>query len=423
MKLPFEKWLESEVEISNERQIKDVFDDAILCFKNGIYRPALHLSFIGFLFVTRNRILLMKRPDAYTEGEWNQLQIDLKNDRIWEETILDKLNQCASNDKSLFSLSDDIRNQIIYWKNRRNDCAHYKNNIISESDIVVFWNFLESRLPIIAAKGGILDIKEKISRFYDFRYTSPNQTITPLIESIEKIISENNYEEIFEHIYNESLLVDKYSVPYFNSNKIQPFLIQYFHKNKYLLYDFLSFEPAKVYSLIKKEDVRSFWYKEIPTNNSLQRVSFALYAEMISCAMIREQDKEESIKYLLKLFLTNQFSIDFSILKEREVSILRDNGLFDIFVSEFCSVDYFSHYYNIIHRKYKWRYMELIEIMGLNQGLVEVICNNFNEGFYPWSLQERLKLYINSNDDIKKEFYKLVEELNFTAPYWLEITS
>lgn len=77
---------------------------------------------------------------------------NLRKEEKWDEEV----NECVKkNDpnKVIFNISDDLRNQYLYWKNRRNDCAHFKKNIIDYFHVESFWLFLQSNLVKFAVNG------------------------------------------------------------------------------------------------------------------------------------------------------------------------------------------------------------------------------------------------------------------------------
>lgn len=424
MKLSFEKWLENETEIYENVQIKEVFEDAVLCFKNGIYRPALHLSYVGFLFLCRERMLLMSKPDVYEIGEWNNLQAKFRDDSKWEDNVFIKLNECQSNDKSLFGLNDDLRIQISYWRGRRNDCAHYKNNKITEAEVVSFWNFLESKLANISPKEGLLALIDQIKRFYDPIYTSVNEDITPLIKSIERLISETNKDEIFNTIYNQRYNYQRNNllIPFYKQPKIKDFLISYIINNPDKKFRFLSDNPEEVYSLIKPEDIRALWKKDLKIDSNLARVGFHLYASMYSYGMIPSDQIEESAKSLLSLFLEDKTSMNIFDLSTSQISSLRSNEMYRVFISNFLSKEHLNSVATSVKGPRSWRYIDIIRLFGLNKEVVEAICDNFNEGMFPWALQTNLKIFINDSEkpELKEEFEKIVIANNLIMSTWLK---
>ena len=130
MKLPFEEWILSQ-EISADA--KDLISEAIVCYKANANRAALLFSYLCFQTIIRDRMLNANRPDNIPEGMWTDILKKLRNEDTWDQTVFDNLQR--QQPKEIFILNDDIRNQITYWKNRRNDCAHSKNNIIGVSHV------------------------------------------------------------------------------------------------------------------------------------------------------------------------------------------------------------------------------------------------------------------------------------------------
>lgn len=71
MKLRFEDWIKAN---KFPASIEEILDDAVICYKNNVSRAALLLSYIAFMNILRNRILLSRRPNLFPDGEWRQLQ-------------------------------------------------------------------------------------------------------------------------------------------------------------------------------------------------------------------------------------------------------------------------------------------------------------------------------------------------------------
>lgn len=183
MKLHFETWLDTQ-KISTEAQAS--FDESFICFKVGAYRAALLFAYTGFMNIIRDRICSADLPGEYRkrssdrENQWEKLQKALKDEvDSWEDTSFNciKGNCCRKGEKAgdkeaiIFILSDDLREQVAYWRSRRNDCAHSKPNLIIAAHVESFYAFLESNLGKFAVSGSKLQMQGKILKCFDSNST------------------------------------------------------------------------------------------------------------------------------------------------------------------------------------------------------------------------------------------------------------
>ena len=122
-----------------------MFNEAIICHKVGAYKAAMILSYLGFMSVLKKRVLNSDPPSSFVLLEWQgDYQRKLQNDDSWDKDLFDFTQQENSRggvSKKIFDISSDLREQIKYWKNRRNDCAHSKNQHIEYFHIESFWTF------------------------------------------------------------------------------------------------------------------------------------------------------------------------------------------------------------------------------------------------------------------------------------------
>jgi hypothetical protein len=107
---------------------------------------------------------------------------NIKLEDKWEEEILTALNNSSN---PIFNINENIRVQIKYLKDRRNDCAHAKNNIINHHHVEIFWTFLQSNLSKITVERGKLTLLNKFSDQFDTAITSRFESYDYLIDEIE----------------------------------------------------------------------------------------------------------------------------------------------------------------------------------------------------------------------------------------------
>jgi len=195
MKLPFEEWVEKQ-EISNEA--KELFSEAIKCYKISAYRGSLLISYLGFQSIIKERVLSSQKPDDITEDLWENIHRKLLNDDAWDQMVYETIQR--KHPREVFILNDDIRNQITYWKNRRNDCAHSKNNEISYTHVENFWLFIQSNHSKFMVNGSKEALLNKIKIHFDVSLTPPNKDVSPIINEIQYAVSISEMETFFKNI-------------------------------------------------------------------------------------------------------------------------------------------------------------------------------------------------------------------------------
>lgn len=178
MKTSFEIWLANNVEYSNARNL---LNEAIVCYKASANKAALLLSYISFIDVIRKRLLEAKKPDDISEGEWNQKRKYLLDDDEAEKAVFDILNRT---DGKYFKISDSLRVQIRYWRDRRNDCAHLKNNPIDTAHVEAFWLFIMSNINKISVIGSQTDLMNRFIKHFDETYTPLGSDYSSLVLDI-----------------------------------------------------------------------------------------------------------------------------------------------------------------------------------------------------------------------------------------------
>lgn len=420
MKLEFEKWLDDQEEIVEYKL--EVFNDAVNCFKHGIYRPALMLSYIGFMFVLRDRFLNADKPELYTETLWMRHKSDLRDDSIWEKELTNLLFKNKKTNRpgdmttevAPFNIDQDIRSQITYWKDRRNDCAHYKNNEITESHVVAFWSFLKSKLSFITVEGGTKSVINKINRFYDISYTPLDANIASLIRDVSKIINKDNYKEILQAVLTsqpknggrKNILL-----PYFEKESIQGYLIKLLQQNKDPFKYFIHFNPEKIGCLLSTpEDIRNFWNTQIEGySNSLK-----VYAQMLIAGLIPSGEIEEANNKILRMYY--DYKLNNTDITPLEKETLLTNGFYKHFNDLYLSENFLSANYLEIIYKTDF-YINTIELFGLEKEIVKSICSNItNIRRKPEVLNTRIINIIRTNTVFNAEFKAITEQHSIDVP-------
>ena len=76
----FIKWLNRYDEFNNGTALRDILNDAIRCYRHGIARPALMLSYIAFIQAIRNNLLNSDMSNGFKEKRWKVAMDDLRSE-------------------------------------------------------------------------------------------------------------------------------------------------------------------------------------------------------------------------------------------------------------------------------------------------------------------------------------------------------
>lgn len=68
--------------------LRDILNDAIRCYRNGIARPALMLSYIAFIQAVRDNFLKSDMPKGFNEPRWKACMSKLRQENAWDEQVV-----------------------------------------------------------------------------------------------------------------------------------------------------------------------------------------------------------------------------------------------------------------------------------------------------------------------------------------------
>ncbi len=198
MRLPLEEWI-AGTNLPDETQV--AFAEAFRCFKAGAFRAALLFSYLGWGLALRNRILRAQCPAGFPESRWATIGEKLRNDDQWESQIFDCTQ--LTQPYPIFEVSESLRLQVRYWRDRRNDCAHSKANEIGSAYVESFWQFFRSNLPKFVPRGTMAAALEAVKNFFDPNRTPPGADIGPLVDLITESIEPAQAASFFQSVASE----------------------------------------------------------------------------------------------------------------------------------------------------------------------------------------------------------------------------
>ncbi|MGJ1269527.1 hypothetical protein ACR78G_20200 [Sphingobacterium spiritivorum] len=421
MKLKFQSWLENNNFSVNT---KHLFDSAVKCYKSEVPTAALLMSYIGFLLVLKERIMNANKPTLFPQNSWNNILNNLKNDSNWEEITLNAVLQQAKFDSTktrtqdpIFVINDNMRAQIIYWKDRRNDCAHSKDNEITSSHVEAFWSFLQSNLQKITVEGGKANLINKFIKHFDISYTPANEDMMPLVQEIKSTVEKNEMDDFWIQIFpilnnlldykNENDFINK--VLSLNDSQVSESLIAYVKSDTYVLNGFIENNPSKLNLFYSdKKEIRNFWQKKVSTFPNPLKV----YASMLRNNLIPVEEIKDANEHLVNNFKYVDKIEDHLILQEYGFGNAIYNLLFVKNKPDF-------NYWRFLNKHHTF-YTQYIEYYPLQDEVVKIICDEMDKD--EWRshfLQSSLNNLFNINSKKKAEFTNRVNALKLSWPKFL----
>lgn len=412
MKVPFEDWL---IKQNISIQASELLKEAVLCYKSSAYRASLLFSYLTFQTVLKDRVLEAKVPSGIPPSLWNSIQRDLLNDDIWESKLLETVNR--KQPAEIFLLSEDVRKQYEYWKDRRNDCAHAKGNQISYQHVEVFWLFIESNLAKFVVNGGKESLIEEIKVHFDWSVTPRSADYTKIIESISIVVEKPDHNEFLQDIYDyfsdKDILTDETVLEFWAtllridgefSNSTVKFLVD----NGTFILELLMAEPILVvYFRDERQFIRSLWKEKFWNSYRV----YPLFITMLRNRLIPQEELGEAIERVSEVVSDTHFSR----LEQVDVTSLQESGFFEIFkdlaFGEFRKIRNFNW-----ARENKHIICLYLKIYGLNIDIVSVLNDTFNAHHTPWKLGDAIKELFEEKPSIRESYIMLNEDIDGELP-------
>lgn len=329
MKLEIESWL-SEKQYS--LNIRKLFSESVICYRNGAYRASLIFSYIGFLTIVKEILIRSQRPAVFKESEWDAIIKNLNNDDLWEKEVYEALIRSK---KPIFPLSEDLRLQLKYWKDRRNDCAHFKRNEIESHHTESFWSFIKSNVPKITVEGGEESLLNRFDEHFDDTKTPPNKDYSHLIVEISTSVPIESIENFLDRLkrriddrlwwYTDSHALNVYSkILDIAEPEIQEALINFLKKENRDI-SFIAAHPEQINRLnYSEKEIRKLWKTRL-ANKSFGINPLKIYSGLLKSKLIPSDQIEEANECLFNFFSQK----DYHFLPEStDIDTLKSNGFF-----------------------------------------------------------------------------------------------
>ncbi|WP_144508161.1 hypothetical protein [Bacillus mycoides] len=339
MNLYFETWIK-EQHISEEALI--LFDESIKCYRVGAYRASFLMSYLGFMKSLRDRLLKSGKPDLIHIEEWKKTINDLRNDKIWEETVIKTIEEKTKPKQGskevprnkVYLINNDLIDEVPYWRKKRNECAHAKETIIGYSHVETFWLFLQSNLAKFVVNGGKEALLSKIKKHFDENFTQPNADVSYLIKEIPLVVKIHEIPELLKEIYDNYVELDELfpgemevsfwsKIAYSDNNNIRNAFLEFIETDTYIFSVFIGRFPDKLVEFSDNQElIRNFWNEILFKHITYISDS---YWELISIVLRnRWVPFEETKRFISKVY--NHFD-KYSFPDQEQTKIFREHGL------------------------------------------------------------------------------------------------
>ena len=407
----FIKFLNIYDEFKEGTALRDILNDAIRCYRHGIARPALMLSYIAFIQAVRNNLLKSEIPSGFKRTRWNTCMNNLRNEDKWDSEVVACIRKRANgtNDPAFFELPDTLRADVCFWRNRRNDCAHYKESEITLSHVAAFWVFLMDNYNKFSPIGSLQQSINEYNRHFDKSLTPRGTSTERIFKRLSHVIKIQEDLELFLNATSSNMDFKS------QCDLVHDLLIDGYHKELAILFLKGEMKRLKAYLCAKPKDVslilgndptmtRKIWYDDLRLSCRCMNV----YVEMLRAKMLTDAEIKES----LELYLTHEYEQGhLFITDENDFNVLIDNGIYDIFIDEYLTKSFVCHNPSDKCRKTDF-YIAMIYRGGITDKLMSALSEAVT-GTFPYTLRDRLKDEIFSEKDFKAKYMETIGRLNF----------
>lgn len=414
MKLEIEQWLDQQ---NFNEDINSLFEESITCYKASAYRASFLFSFLGFQSVIKERILKAEMPKNYNEYTWETIHKNLRNEDKWDIEVIESI-KINNKEKRLFNITQDLRDQALYWKGRRNDCAHSKPNTISYSHVESFWLFLSSNLPKFFVDGGVKALLQDIQKHFDLNFTSKNADFKHLIQEVPLAVTEGEMDYFLDEL-GDILYSDEADYPLSISNRTLSFYnelikldsliskktIEYIKDDRiYLEEEYLGAYPNNTTLFYSEDkDLRNFWRTKLP---EMTPTKFIILASLLRSGLFQE-DKEEAIEHFIKNIYVKRNTFPVGIIPD-----LNFYGYFEKY-KELVFSDGLLGDFNWSNDEGRNTIAEHLNVIGLDEEIVKSINRTFDRINHPYKMRETLKIYF-SDVSKRNKYIEICENLDIT---------
>lgn len=420
----FKKLVEENKVMLNELTL-GLFEDSIRCFDAGIYRQAYLFAYQGFMQYIRSVVRNAKMPNNYNPQNWNRVQEKLKNEKEFDEQVFKCIQQknCPTGTPpvvAILDMPDTLRDDFIFWRNRRNDCAHYKAYDINASHVLAFYSMLNQYMLKITVEGGMKSLLREFKDAFDPSKTSPNESIQPLVDKILLMVKPSEMNEFFNGL--QSVIGFHFDAKFYSilkdilsgsNRELKNYVIEYLHQSNDLV-SFLSLYPEEVGQLVAKDEVRTLWYSKL----IYCRERFSIVAELISVGLLVDSEVAECLERCIESAYSQNDGM--GSISEAKMNMLIKYGLLDVMKSSKLNPEF--------TRRNAWEcgqshydfFRGIVYTLPIDECTVEMMLAIFNEADYPTVWRSIYKEMIDNDEKRGKQFQKIIDDNGHAVPICLK---
>lgn len=415
MKLTIESWVDEKGYGIN---IQKLFQESIICYKNNAYRASFLFSYLGMLTILKETIIKTSRPSSIPEGRWDKILSDLTKDEKWEVVVYEEI---VNSSNPIFNMAEDLRLQVKYWKDRRNDCAHFKRNEIAAHHTEGLWSFLRSNISKMTIEGGMESLLNKFDKHFDETYTPPNTSADHLINEISESVTGQDKIIFFERLKSmidgrRWWIVDSDAMKVFNrileigGNENQEDLINYLLEDNRDINFLHSFPEKLTFFNYSKEDIRALWKNRIfNINNNIN--PFTIYTSLLKEKLIPANQISDANQE----FLDRYDQVDYRKLpREQDQDTLKANHFFDHIIKVSIIEKDLSDFM-WVNKKCDLIALA-IEKSPLGASTVNCLCNMVKRTKHSWWLKDRIVGIMDESSEFKNSFKEIASQNAISLP-------
>lgn len=423
-----EKWLNKNCELLSE-QVIGLFEDSIACYHANIVRPAYILSYQAMMVHLKNVIINSTTPPAYPTGEWQAIINELNNDTKWDArvfTCTQQKNDTSTGKPSVLNIPNDIRPRFSFWRDIRNDCAHYKASTVIKAHVLALWSFIEQYLLTFTVEGGKSTLLGTFDNFFNTAKTAPDADIQPLVEKISTMVRKDELQSFFDDygtivLKYKPLGIEKAYKDILDNSRdtvVKEALISYIQKEKAWTHAMIRTYPEMVLDLYTDPaTIRELWYQDF---SSLANSS-KIFVMLLTSGRIPAGQIAEACTRVLECYYTNNTYIHYSM--DEDVSILKNCGYFDCFMNTYMSTEKLNNSSNFSDLCHKTDfYISHIQYIDIDEKLIRKLIEVFTPSS-PFTLDSRVKEYLNNLPELSKQAIKdILTQNSLTLPNCITLT-
>ena len=404
MKLKIENWI---TEQNFSKKVEPLFEEAIKSYRATAYSASLLFSYLCFMTILKERLLNSANPPGIPNGMWNTIIQGIRNKESWDKKIFESTQ--TQKPASVFQISSTLRREVVYWKDRRNDCAHFKHEKIDYHHVESFWSFMETNISKFSVNGGRASLLTKFINYFDETIKAQDESIKPLIKEIEHAVEESELTDFFSEIRDKinDLWDSKHFKIYnevFNNydSIVTEELVKHLKSDESMLIDFMRNYPEKINRLdLSSPFIRSLWFNKLFRNRNND---FSIFVSLLRNNLIRAEDRDEAILKIVN-------SVYSQIPKEdsEKLELIRQ-GYFDKLKNRILPEDGIFKF--AISNSYKVQIVYYLKNFDIDENTVKSLSKTFSTDYPPFDLEDKLRKFFRDNADKRNEFVQVTDNID-----------